>query len=239
MKKTAIIIGASSGIGRNLTELLLDNRYKIGILARRNNLLEEVKSIKPDSVTTKAIDISNIDDVQKIFKNFLLKFKYIDLIINCAGTGFINKDLELLKEIGTNKVNVDGFVAISNISLKYFINQGFGHYATITSIAAVRGGADAPAYNASKAYQVNYLEGLNQYFSKKKMPILITDIRPGYVDTRMAQGDSKFWIAKPDIAAKQIFNALKKKKKLVYVTRRWKLIAWILRLLPKFLLQRT
>ena len=63
----------------------------------------------------------------------------------------------------------------------------------------------APAYNASKAYQINYLEGLRQKATKIKNPIYVTDIRPGFVDTDMAKGEGQFWVATKEKAARQIF----------------------------------
>ncbi len=66
-----------------------------------------------------------------------------------------------------------------------------------------------------------------------KSPIFITDIRPGFVDTEMAKGEGLFWIASVEKATNQIFEAIKKRKKLVYITKRWRLIAIILKIMPK------
>ena len=91
----------------------------------------------------------------------------------------------------------------------------------------------APAYNATKAYQMNYLEGLRQKATKLKFHIFVTDIRPGFVDTDMAKGERQFWVATVEKATQQIFKAIKKKKKVAYITKRWRLIALILKLIPK------
>ena len=90
----------------------------------------------------------------------------------------------------------------------------------------------APAYNASKAYQINYLEGLRQKVAKTKNPIYITDIRPGFVNTDMAKGEGQFWVATKEKAARQIFKIIKKKKGIGYVTKRWWIIGKLLRLIP-------
>jgi len=78
------------------------------------------------------------------------------------------------------------------------------------------------------------LAGLRQKSNKLKK-ITITDIRPGLVKTRMAKGDGQFWVAPPKKAAEQILNVIKKKRKIAYVTRRWLLIAIVLKLLPKII----
>ena len=63
----------------------------------------------------------------------------IDLIIICAGTGFINPKLDWDKENETIAVNVAGFTAITNVAIHYFLKNGVGHLVNISSIAALRG----------------------------------------------------------------------------------------------------
>ena len=69
-----------------------------------------------------------------------------------------------------------------------------GHIVGISSIAAIRGNGDAPAYNASKAFVSNYLEGIRQKVSKLNLNITVTDIQSGFVDTAMAKGEGLFWV---------------------------------------------
>ncbi len=125
-----------------------------------------------------------------------------------------------------------GFSCIVDFSYNYFKKQGFGHFVAISSIAALRGGRDAPAYNASKAFVSNYMEGLRCKARKESKNLTITDIRPGFVDTKMAQGDGLFWVAAPDVAAKQIVGIIKRKKEVGYVTKRWRFIAWLFKIMP-------
>jgi short-subunit dehydrogenase len=91
--------------------------------------------------------------------------------------------------------------------------------------------AVAPAYNASKAYQINYLSGLRKKMEKLQLPIYITDIKPGFVDTDMAKGEGKFWVAPVNKAASQIITAIKAKRKIVYITKRWRLIGFVFHLI--------
>ena len=158
----------------------------------------------------------------------------VDLVVINAGVGFINPELDWEKEKTTIDTNVSGFAAMANVTLKHFIQQSSGHLVGISSIAALRGAGATPAYNASKAFVSNYLEGLRQKVSKLKLPIIVTDIQPGLVDTAMAQGEGLFWVAPPEKAAQQIFNAIQRGKKHAYVTKRWRAIAWLLKLAPDF-----
>jgi hypothetical protein len=80
------------------------------------------------------------------------------------------------------------------------------------------------------------LEGLRKKAFKEKWNIIITDIKPGYIDTVKAKG--QFWVATPSQAAQQIWEAIQKKKTHAYVTHRWRLIGWLLKIMPDWLYNR-
>lgn len=230
--KRAIIIGASSGIGKELAYHLAIHGYEVGIAARRLEKLEEIQRSITMPIYTRAMDVSQTHQAVTIFQSLIKEMGDIDLVIINAGMGYLNPSLDYAKEQETIDVNVSGFVAIADAAFNYFIDRGFGHIVGISSLAALRGGHQAPAYNASKAFISNYLQGLRQLARKKKSKIDVTDIQPGFVDTAMAKGERKFWVAPVTTAAKQIYTAIAKKRKHAYVTHRWRLIAWIIKLLP-------
>lgn len=152
--------------------------------------------------------------------------------------GDINDKLDFEIEIRTIETNVIGWTFISDWAFNYFEKQKHGHLTAISSIAGLRGSRQSTSYNATKAYQINYLEGLRQKAARLKEPIFITDIRPGLVNTEMAKGDGLFWVMPVDKTALQIYKAIKKKKKIAYVTKRWKLIAAILKRIPGLIYDR-
>jgi short-subunit dehydrogenase len=167
-----------------------------------------------------------------ILSTFINQMAGIDIVVISAGTGEINNDLNWQVENETIKTNVIGFTALANVAIHHFIEKGSGHLVGISSIAALRGGRESPAYNASKAFETNYMEGLRQKIRKLQLPITVTDVKPGFVKTAMAKGEGIFWAAPAEKAAKQIYDAIKRKTSSVYVTRRWRLIAWILKAMP-------
>ena len=232
--KKAIIIGGSSGIGKELATILSNEGYCIGITARRLKLLEEFKSNLKNKVIIEYMDVSNVLEAMNNLKDLIDKMGGLDLIVISAGTGYLNEDLEWEKEKHTIDVNVSGFCGLANISINYFKKQGYGHLVSISSIAANMPNKDAPSYSASKAFMSNYLGGLQQLYAKINKNIIITDVQPGFVDTAMAKGEKMFWLSTPQKAAMQIYQAIKKKKKKAYITKRWKLIAIILRLIQLF-----
>lgn len=232
--KKAIIIGASSGIGKELSSILSTDGYSIGVTARRTECLEALKQSLGGEVYVKFMDISNVDNAMNTLKLLISDMNGVELIVISSGTGYINEPLDWEKEKQTIDVNVRGCSSLINVALKYFEERGYGHIVVISSIAANASSPDAPAYSATKAYLSNYLSGLRLKYSKINNNILITDVQPGFVDTDMAKGDKKFWVATPQKAATQIYTAIKKRKKLVYVTRRWQIVAFILRLFHLF-----
>ena len=113
----------------------------------------------------------------------------LDLLIVSAGVGQLNPGLTWELEQQVIATNVLGFTQIVDFGFNYFKSRGSGHLAAITSIAAIRGDRGEPAYNASKAYQANYLEGIRKKAVKEKIKLTVTDLQPGFVDTAMAQGE--------------------------------------------------
>lgn len=239
MLAKAIIIGATSGIGRHLADLFLRDGYTVGLAGRRIHLLDELKSKFPERVFLKRIDVAQTADAIDVLETMIAEMGGVDIIVISSGVGFINRKLEWQPEKKTIDVNVSGFAAMINVAMRHFESKGAGHVAGISSIAAFRGSSVAPAYSASKAFISNYLEGMRKKVAQSGLPITITNIQPGYVDTAMAKGPGMFWVSSPREAAEQIHDAIKRRKKHVYVTKRWRLIAWLLKVMPDFLHNKT
>ena len=236
----AIVFGATSGIGKQLAEFLVKDGYKVAITGRRLNLLNEIKSTNSDRYIIKQNDVQDVSQIETVFKELVSELNTIDLIIHSSGIGYENPELDWKKEYDTVKTNVLGATRIYDLAFNLFKEQGFGHLVSISSIASLRGSRGAPAYFSSKAYQVNYLESL--YLKTKEIKggkVYITDVRPGFVDTKMALGDGIFWMASLDKASKQIYSAIKRKKRRVYISKRWNIIAWALKIVPSWLMKKV
>lgn len=235
--KNAIIIGATSGIGYELANLLSKNGYKVGITGRRTEKLMELQSTNPDMFIPASFDCTSSDNTKEL-RDLTDRLGGLDLIIISSGRSDLNEELDYNKENDTNLLNVIAFTEIIDWAYNYFKQKGNGHIVAITSIAGIRGGQIAPAYFASKAYQINYLEGLRQKAQSQKKKMRITDIRPGFVDTAMAKGEGLFWVVPKEKAGKQIFRTIKCKKDVGYVSKRWRIIAFILKFLPRWIHKR-
>lgn len=231
MIKKVIIVGASSGIGRELAQQLAKEDCLIGITGRRIELLEQLRSQHSDKIRCSQIDNTQSCSLEIELESLKARLGGLDLLILSSGTGDMNESLNFAIEKKTIDLNVTAFTMIADWAFNTFQKQGFGHLAAITSLAGMTGSNLAPGYNASKAYQINYIKGLRKKAAQLKLPVNITDIRPGFVDTAMAKGEGQFWVAPAEKAASQIVKAIKRKRRLVYVTKRWALVGLLFRMM--------
>lgn len=227
----AVVIGASSGIGRELALLLASGYDKVGITGRRKEKLAEIKDAAPEKFEVSVFDAVS-DTRNECLGELVDRLGDVELVVLCSGNGFINEALGYGPEEETISLNTAAFTRMAVFVYDYFRKRGTGHLVAVTSVMGLRGSRSAPAYAATKAYQINYLEGLRQKSVREKNGITVTDIRPGSVRTDMMKGDGHFWISSPQKAAACIYKAIKKKKTVQYVTPRWSFIGFVLKALP-------
>jgi short-subunit dehydrogenase len=170
-----IIIGATSGIGRALFEKYAADCNRIGIVGRRANLLDELRQEYPDTTVIAKADITQQDEIARAIEALRAELKDIDLAIVSSGTGNINATLDYIMERPTISTNVTGWTFVIDTLYHIFERQGYGHLVAITSAGGLRGEPMAPAYSASKAYQINYMEALRKKAFKSGGYIKVTD----------------------------------------------------------------
>lgn len=233
-----VIIGATSGIGKALFEKYANENKRIGIIGRRAHLLDELYQKYPSKTIPTKADITNLNEIEQAINALHKEMEYIDLAIVCSGTGDINATLDYSIERHAIDTNIVGWTFVIDMLYHILEQQGHGHLVAITSAGGLRGEAMAPAYSATKAYQINYMEALCKKAYKSRKQIAVTDIRPGLVNTAMAKGEGLFWIMPVDKVASQIIAAIRKKKSKAYVTKRWHVLAIINKYLPYCLYKR-
>ncbi len=231
-----VLIGATTGIGRSLAEFYASQGHEMVITGRRITLLEEVKTTFPNTkIYVLEMDVVKTDEARAKMNEAEKMLNGIDLVIINAGVGFQKATYE--QEMNTIDINARGFTALAQWSYKYFAQKGSGHLVGVSSLASQTGSAYSPEYHATKAFMANYMSGLRMRSAKYYPNVFVTDIRPGFVDTPMTkQNKGMFWVATPEKAAQQIAVAIAARKKVAYITKRYQIIAILLKILPEWLI---
>ena len=236
--KTILIIGATSGIGYYLAEACIRAGWRVGATGRRLELLEQLRLLQPDRLHIRQHDVTAPNSLA-VIEDLLAEMGPADVVVYNSGVGLANKHLDFAIDKKTIDVNVTGFVEVATWAYQYFRTLGGGQFVGVSSVAALRGGRAAPAYHASKAFMANYMEGMRQKARRHRMPLAVTDIRPGFVHTPMTEQNAQmFWVSTPEKAARQILSAINRRVRVAYITRRWALVALLFRLAPRALYER-
>lgn len=236
--KKAIIIGATSGMGKGLAEMLVQNGYRVGITGRRESNLHQIQQAWPGMIFTRCFDAGDTAISAVMLRELIDELGGLDLLVYSSGAGFKNDELEFEIELATIRTNVTGFTLAVNYAFNYFRRHGHGHIAAISSISGFRGNPEYPSYFATKAYIINYLEGLRIKACQLRLPITVTDIRPGFVNTTDVEGEHRFWTVSPEKAVRLIYSGLMRRRAVIYVSRRWRIIAAFMRILPRGIYRR-
>ncbi len=231
--KRAIVIGASSGIGKEVAQLLVKEGWTVGVAARRVELLQDIGAVE-----TEEIDVTQKEATVKL-RNLIERLGGMDLFFYASGIGKQNRDLQENIELATMETNAVGFTRMIGEAYHYFAERGEGHIAAITSIAGTKGLGPAPAYSATKAMQNTYLEALEQLANAKGLKIRFTDIRPGFVDTALLNDDFHYpMMLKPEAVSKDIVKAIHAKKHVRIIDWRYRILTALWQMIPGWIWRR-
>lgn len=229
--KKAIIMGASSGIGYAVAKRLIEEGWMVGLSARRLEPLETLTQLAPERVFTQRIDITDTEATTPL-SQLIARLGGIDLYFHASGIGKQNTLLDENIEQATLATNVMGFARMVDFVFNYMADNGGGHIAIISSVAGTKGIGSAASYSASKTFQNAYIQALDQLAVKRGLPIIFTDIRPGFVDTPILTGDSYPMLMTVEHVAERIMWALKRKKRVRIIDWRYRLMVRIWRMIP-------
>jgi len=238
MNKSAIIVGASSGIGLEVAKQLLAEGWRLGVAARREEPLLELKAMAPERVEVMTIDVTRPDAGERLL-SLAERLGGMDLYFHASGIGKQNRTLQEDIELRTMQTNAVGFTRMTGTAYRYFAERGGGHIAAITSIAGTKGLGPAPAYSATKALQANYLQALEQQARQRGLNILFTDIRPGFVDTALLNDDFPYpMLMRPEEVARDIVRSISLRRHVRVIDWRYRILTFFWRLLPGWLWRR-
>lgn len=227
-KQTALITGATSGIGLELAKLFAKNNYELVIVARDNNELETTKDL-----IEKTYDV-NVEIIQKdlfdkytafeVYDEVKAKGICINVLCNNAGHGLYGEftDTDLKKELDIIQLNICSLVALTKLYVKDMVERGEGKILNTSSIASKSPGPWQSVYHGTKAFVQSFTEAIR--YEVKDKGVMVTALLPGVTNTdffhkahmegsKVAQDESK--MADPADVAKDGFDALMAGKDMV------------------------
>ena len=220
-------------MGLEVAKLLLAEGYALGVVARREERLLAFKHEAPDRVEVAAIDVTAEDAAARL-RELIDRLGGMDLYFHASGIGKQNRTLAEDIELNTVNTNGMGFARMIGEAYRYFAERGEGHIVAITSIAGTKGLGPAPSYSATKAFQNNYLQALEQQANARNLKIRFTDIRPGFVDTDLLKGDFHYpMMLKPQTVARDIVKAIHNKRHIKVIDWKYAILTALWRRIPR------
>ncbi len=188
--RSALITGASAGIGRALAERLASRGTDVVLVARRAELLDEVRAGIERSggrARVLALDVSRPDEVVEAIAALDRELP-LDMVVANAGIGgsIAASDMTWAKVAPVLQINVMGAISTLCAALPGMIARGRGHVVGVSSLAGIRGLPKTAPYSASKAALSTFLESLA--IDLEETGVFVTDVRPGYVKTDLTAG---------------------------------------------------
>ena len=202
MKGRALLIGNSDGIGLGITRELLKREWSVVGFSRSKSPIEDRLY---EHFTCKVQD----DEYPVKLKSVLEKIESVDLCIYCAGIGEMLNLSDMGDEAEIITVNLLGMVVTASHVIPLMVKKGKGHFIGLSSVADEMLSPEAPSYHASKAGFSNYLEGLALALGPKG--VYVSNVRFGFVDTKMAKGDVRPFMMSIDKAVSHLVKCIQKK----------------------------
>ena len=204
----------------------------------KNDGLGKYKVADP-KIIVKQFDLESLESVKRFADDVLSTETHIDGIILNAGVGRDDLKAPWESDAQTIDINVRAFAHGLHWAFAHFQEQGHGHIVGMSSIASHLASGHAPVYTASKHFVSNYMTGFRMKANALEIKLDITDIRPGYVVSEMTRDNPHtFWMASTQRAVEMMIKGIEKKKKRIYITKRWRLLAELADLIPYFIWNR-
>lgn len=240
-----IIIGATSGIGREVAEQLAAQGVRLGLAGRRIELLRKLQECYGhERISIAQMDVTDPSATEAL-DNLLDEMGAPDVLLFASGVGKQNPELEEEREINTVNTNCGGMVRIVDHFINYvkrtteYNKEHKAHIAVITSVAGTMGMGQAPAYSASKSMQSAYIVALAQHVRMQRIPATFTDIRPGFVATELLNPAKHYpMLMTKAEAAHHIIRGIERRKRIVIFDWRFRCIVALWRLIPRWLWER-
>lgn len=241
--RKAIVVGASGGIGEQISLALTQSGCQVALIGRNEGTLQRIATAVNRADVRLAFpivhDVRDIDAVPAAFAEAVEVLEGLDLVVYAAGVmpmiGPTEYDTD--KDIEIIAVNFVGAVAWLNLAAKRFERAQEGTILGIGSVSGDRGRKGNPVYGATKAALENYLEALRNRLAP--LGVSVVTVKPGPVATPMTAPRGRLpGMISAERASALILRAARRKNTTAYIPWRWWLVSKILRLIPSPLFRR-
>ncbi|MET3696230.1 hypothetical protein SAMN05877753_102237 [Bacillus oleivorans] len=185
--KNVVITGASSGIGAKMAFLCAKSGANVIILARSwdklQNLKQEIETDHQVTVRAYKLDVSNIDEIQKVFAEIIADVHHVDVLVNNAGFGIFDtvEEAKLDDAKAMFETNVIGLIGCTKMVLPNMKARRQGHIINVASIAGKIATPKSSVYSASKHAVLGFTNALRMEVADEG--IFVTSVNPGPIET--------------------------------------------------------
>lgn len=236
--KRIVVVGATSGIGLDVARLFISRGWFVGVAGRNTQMLDALKQENPSQVYTAVIDITHSDAPERL-SHLIEEMSGMDVYFHSSGIGYNNPQLDETKELDTLRTNGEGFTRMIGAAYRYFRLRKKGQIVAISSVAATRGMGSAPAYSATKRFQMHYLQSIRQLATTDSLHLAVTEIRPGFVDPPLLRDGKYPMLMESKIVAQAIVKAVIRRKRLLTFDWRYRLLVAFWRMIPVRIWEKT
>jgi short-subunit dehydrogenase len=202
MATNALLIGNSDGIGLATTKELLRRGWNVIGISRSDSPLED------EHYEHNVAGVEG-DRYSAVLESALERLETVDLCIYFAGIGVLLDPTTMKDEVKVVEVNLIGMLTTASCVIPRMVRIRKGHFIGLSSVADELLSAEAPSYHASKAGFTNYLEGLA--LALRTTGVSVTNVRFGFVDTKMAKGDVRPFMMPVERAVQHMMTCISKR----------------------------
>ena len=214
----ALVTGASSGIGLEISKYLDSIGYEIILVARDKEKLESVAKTLTHKPKIIVMDLQKVEYIKSLY--VLVKNDDIDILVNNAGFGLFGNftETDLSKELNMIDINIKAVHILTKLFLKDMKRKNKGYILNVASSAAFQSGPLMATYYSTKSYVYRLTEAINYENKKDKVNVQVSCLCPGPVDTNFNKVAGVRFSVKPlkaDYVAKYAIDQMLKGKMLI------------------------